>query len=250
MANWSKNKTLPANINNGNEYAVDDNVSLENLNAITNNSFYAVDKAEEAYTEAHSAFMNNGTIVSVNAVPQTSLSFSSDPQTQISLMQSSIEDRANKDASNLSSANVTSWKTALKFEQVDLVYDKDSDDSSINLGYTSGIQSGIGLGKDFSKYKQLRIYYQCYFGSDSNYGATSNCLILDCQNAQYTSGYPAPSYFASVTVAYHTPTDYQYNMSISSQLTEDKATLYNRFSFNVSSASGSSYYVYKIEGVY
>lgn len=63
MANWSKNKTLPANINSGNEYAVNDNVSLENLNAITNNSFYAVDKAEEAKAEsavasqeAHSAF--------------------------------------------------------------------------------------------------------------------------------------------------------------------------------------------------
>ena len=42
MANWSKNKTLPANINNGNEYAVDDNVTLEDLNAITNNSFYAM----------------------------------------------------------------------------------------------------------------------------------------------------------------------------------------------------------------
>ena len=83
MANWSKNKTLPANINGGNEYAVDDNVVLEELNAITTNSFYAMDKAEEAYTEAHSAFMNNGTVVSVNNVPQLSMSFDSDPQTQI-----------------------------------------------------------------------------------------------------------------------------------------------------------------------
>ena len=46
MANWSKNKTLPANINGGNEYAVDDNVSLEDLNAITNNSFYAMDRVD------------------------------------------------------------------------------------------------------------------------------------------------------------------------------------------------------------
>lgn len=66
MANWSKNKTLPANINSGNEYAVDDNVSLEDLNAITNNSFYAMEKADEAksqaeiaYQEAHSAFLSD-----------------------------------------------------------------------------------------------------------------------------------------------------------------------------------------------
>jgi len=50
MANWSKNKTLPANINNGNEYAIGDNVALEDLNAITNNSFYAMEKADEAKT--------------------------------------------------------------------------------------------------------------------------------------------------------------------------------------------------------
>ena len=52
MANWSKNKVDSSVLNGGQEYTKDNNVSLDQLNAITNNSFYAVDKADEALTKA------------------------------------------------------------------------------------------------------------------------------------------------------------------------------------------------------
>lgn len=45
MANWSKNKTLPANVNNGNEFLPDDGVYSGDMNAAFNNAFYAVDYA-------------------------------------------------------------------------------------------------------------------------------------------------------------------------------------------------------------
>lgn len=35
----------------------------------------------------------------------------------------------------------------------ELIYDKDSDDININLGFTSGVSNGISINKDFSKYK-------------------------------------------------------------------------------------------------
>lgn len=45
MANWSKNKILPANVNNGNEFLPTDGVYSGDMNAAFNNAFYAVDYA-------------------------------------------------------------------------------------------------------------------------------------------------------------------------------------------------------------
>lgn len=43
MAVWSKEKVNPSSINSGNEYTIVDQVPIEQLNSITNNSFYASD---------------------------------------------------------------------------------------------------------------------------------------------------------------------------------------------------------------
>ena len=83
MGAWRKNKVESSMLNGGQEYTKDSSVSLEQLNAITNNSFYAVDKADEALTKANSAFENNGTVVKVANSAVTGLDFDSDPQTQI-----------------------------------------------------------------------------------------------------------------------------------------------------------------------
>lgn len=46
MADWSKNRIDSSSINNGREFTADDNLSIAELNAMVNNSFYAVDFAE------------------------------------------------------------------------------------------------------------------------------------------------------------------------------------------------------------
>ena len=43
---WSKDKVLPTNINNGSEFTSDSVLTVAELNAIVNNSFYGVDFAE------------------------------------------------------------------------------------------------------------------------------------------------------------------------------------------------------------
>lgn len=48
MANWSKRKVDSSEINKGQEYTKDDNVSVEELNAIVNNSFNAQGEAEKS----------------------------------------------------------------------------------------------------------------------------------------------------------------------------------------------------------
>ena len=48
MAEWNKGKVLPSAINGGQEFTKKDILAVYELNAIVNNSFYAVEKAERA----------------------------------------------------------------------------------------------------------------------------------------------------------------------------------------------------------
>lgn len=69
MAVWSKNKVESSAINGGNEYEKKDRLSREQLNAITNNSFYASDVADEAKRIAEN--VEAGTNSPVSYAPQT-----------------------------------------------------------------------------------------------------------------------------------------------------------------------------------
>lgn len=46
MAEWDRNKVSPSEINNGKQFTTDDDLTVEELNAMVNNSFYGVDFAE------------------------------------------------------------------------------------------------------------------------------------------------------------------------------------------------------------
>ena len=53
MANWNTNtKHSASSINNGNRYEIQDRVTLEQLNAITENSFYASEKVDTVISDA------------------------------------------------------------------------------------------------------------------------------------------------------------------------------------------------------
>lgn len=66
MADWNKNKVLPSAINGGQEFTKKDNLAINELNAIVNNSFYASEKAQRAEDLAESAVKGNGSIVTIN----------------------------------------------------------------------------------------------------------------------------------------------------------------------------------------
>lgn len=48
---WSRDKALPENINGNSEFTTNDNLTITELNAIVNNSFYASDIAEEVKSQ-------------------------------------------------------------------------------------------------------------------------------------------------------------------------------------------------------
>lgn len=60
MAEWSKNKVEPSAINGGKEFTKGDNLAVNELNAIVNNSFFASEKAEIAEQKVNSFVEEKG----------------------------------------------------------------------------------------------------------------------------------------------------------------------------------------------
>lgn len=231
MVSWNINqKHEPSSINNGNRYEKKDRFSIENVNAITENSFYAVNKAEEAREMAENAFLNDGTVTYIDGVAQKSLNFSSDPQTQIN----SVVGTANENARKLQYV-----------EQVEVIYDKD--DSTKDWGYSGGINSN-GLtattvgGKDFSKYKYLKVYVFNYSSVGEN-GFGEIIVRLDLLTTSNT-------YSGRNVIGITTESGIVYNSTQVVTINQDKTEL-RYIGANVYSNGGfSNGAIYKIEGVY
>lgn len=61
MSAWNRNKVDPSQINNGKEFTKDSVLTVDELNSMVNNSFYASDKAQRAEELAESAVKGQGT---------------------------------------------------------------------------------------------------------------------------------------------------------------------------------------------
>ena len=215
---------------NGNELALlsdlNDKLKASNIKAGTNITVST--SGNDVTINAETG--EGGTNVYVNNVKQDSVSFTSDPQTQIStkinsdqivqsigdsssniMSQKAVTDalsiKANCDASNLDDTNIESWANKCQFERTELFYDCSSSDSNLNWGKTSGIIGGVyenatKVNECLSKYRKLYFYIQ----ADNNY-ITNQVFPLALDKTQkwggYTAGYSFPgTYTYSTTKKY------------------------------------------------
>ena len=75
-----------------------------------------------------------------------------------------LNNKADKNASNLSNENVESWKEKLGYKNIETVYDMGSTDSKLNWGYTSGLRGNTNYNKDLLKYKKVITTFYSYEG--------------------------------------------------------------------------------------
>lgn len=68
MAEWSRNRANPSDINGNREFTTNDNLSVKELNAIVNNSFYGVDFVEAITETPDTSEANNVGTPSVSFV--------------------------------------------------------------------------------------------------------------------------------------------------------------------------------------
>lgn len=74
-------------------------------------------------------------------------------------------DKAKADASNLSNANKTSWRNALKCETYTVIYDKNDQPTPLggNQSYDTGIMGGVAAVMTLTGYRFFRVY--CNFNN-------------------------------------------------------------------------------------
>ena len=68
MTEWRRNKVLSENINKGNEFTTDDDLTIEELNAMVNSGLYSQDFAEKLVTNIDTSDIGNVGIPSVSLV--------------------------------------------------------------------------------------------------------------------------------------------------------------------------------------
>ena len=128
-------------------------------------------------------------------------------------------------------------------ERVEVVYDKTSDDPNINWGYKTGLPTKSTVtGKDFSKYKYLKIYVYIsgaagVYYVDLTQKQTTKYLGLNI----FSFGYESSS------------TNYLFKSACYVAADKTSIELYTEIVWLTDGHTYSSpdaYYVYKIEGVY
>ena len=174
MAAWSDTtKHLPSSINSGNQYTVDDDVSLQELNNTVENAFYAARVAENAQ-----AATNNG--VSYDAQTPTSTE-QSQARTNLGLgtVLTDLSNKADKDASNLSSANIASFNAALGSELTSNKMTSIDDFNSATSSTTKYISNKVADGL----FRGYGVYHDNYFDNEN--------VFLDwVKNTAPTGAYP------------------------------------------------------------
>lgn len=306
MGLWSKKKVDPLDLNKGYEWTKDDQVAVEELNAMTNCSLYAQDFVEKLVTNIDVSeagvvgtpsvtlvdgdgategkpykkfkFANlkgekgdtggvapvvqgtgtaTGSVMSQNAVTTElegkanldASNLSSENVTSwsnklgIGTLTTELTGKVNLDASNLSSENVTSWSNKLGCENVKTIYNKNSTDPSINLGYTSGLTNGLNVNGSFDT-ENVKYYLVTVRMNAINF-----CLRYDpntYSEGTYTNSFGQLGYvtFEDSSVGYF----YTCSMYITSSTIKVNKLGFWRNSTTLN--TNDTFYVSKIEAIY
>ena len=141
------------------------------------------------------------------------------------------------------------------FNQVETIYDMNSTDANINLGYTGGIQNLQEVNIDLSKYKKANVYLNLYEfdngASGCGSGNRNDILQIDLSTnrsennlsaATNTFGYIFYDGTWKVNSAQLFMARIDYN-----HLTK---TFVPKLAYDGQLVTSPTYYIYKIEGVY
>lgn len=124
--------------------------------------------------------------------------------------------------------------------QIVTLYDKNSSDSSINKGYTSGIASGTNVSISANSYKYLYITFQ--FVSSSSSVNEEVCVLNINLNETYN--------VAGHTFSYKNVSNvYSNNQGCFMTYRTDNQTITPSFNYNSSAYTDSDSHIKKIEGV-
>ncbi len=157
------------------------------------------------------------------------------------------------DGSNLTPADIDALATKCGFERVETIYDKDSTDPNINLGYTSGIQNQQEVNIDLSKYKKCNAYLNLYeFDNFANGSGNRNDILqIDLTTNRIENNLSvATNTFAYI---YYDANKWAVNKSelfmVRIDYNHTTKNIIPKLAYNGQLVTSPNYYIYKIEGV-
>lgn len=203
---------------------------IQNISADLQDTLERLTKTENDIVGLNTEIANK-TVVKVGGVAQSEVDFTRNPQTQ-------LDEKATKTELTAGLAGkqpVGDYATIEELKSIDtqeIVYDKDSSDPAINLGYPNGILAGAEAitSINFSKYKYVIV--ECLMSTI----ATAQCYVGKLQGAVSLSG----SYIGFMTIDIKT----QYLKVTNAK----EVYLYGTHQFSWYDKAGS-YYISKITGV-
>lgn len=163
-----------------------------------------------------------------------------------------MEQKANKDASNLSNANIENWQNKCRFERVETIYDKSSTNPNINLGYTSGIKNLQVVSIDLSKYKKINVFLNLYDSQISNGGNRNDIMQLDLKTNRLNDSNYASNTFGYIYLDDNVGWQVNNNELFMARVDYNHKTkvFVPKLAYNGNLVNSDTYYIYKIEGVY
>ena len=137
-------------------------------------------------------------------------------------------------------------------EHIETIYNKSSNDTNINWGYTGGIQDEVSItNKDFSKYK----YLKCYIvNEDAGKYAQTMIAVVDLTtlfNNYYRGASTIETVYTGKSISTELISIQNINAYIDVNVNKNTIYVTLKVHTNGSEVSVNNYtYVYKIEGVY
>lgn len=134
-----------------------------------------------------------------------------------------------------------------KTDKYIVVYDKDGG-SQLDFGMSGGILGAVPVNIDLSKFRILRVFVVTYKGvSIDNNGGTNNIFEMDLTTPIYNNCCISKNVF-SYGVFTNGKTEY---FDVYTQYDKTNKTIKFSFAYNGQlSNNSSSYYVYKMEGIF
>lgn len=248
---WTKKKVNSDSLNNGNEWTKDDQVAVEELNSMVNGGLFVQDFVEKLVTNIDTSEIGNVGTPSVELIAGDGAT-EDKPYLKFKFKNFKGESGAPGGTAPVVQTTGTSESAVMSqkavtdklanVEHVDVIYDK-TGGAPLDWGYAGGLQSGTYVtGKDFSKYKYLKLYVYIsgaagvYF-IDLTTKQIENYVAMNIFNYAYESSstnyvFKAACYVNANKTAINTYTEIVW-------LTDGHTY-----------SDAATYYVYKIEGVY
>lgn len=209
MAQWNTNvKHEPSSINNGNKYEIKDRPTREQLNALAENSFYAMNKSDDAVSKSEQAVETANEAFEQSKVTGTQIYSDGEFQKTFNMKQATADFAESERQKSLG-------------EDGAIVHEKEVDNLKGEVLWENGspydtfASQTVTLSQSLANFKYVEVQYLNWKSSSSNIQTTGKLIkfnggvLMYCSGGQYqTSVSRVFTYLTDTTIKFEATGQY------------------------------------------